>query len=65
MAVCLGPSDPTYLVDHLLAKCCPAICGRNFEIQGDLEEEESGESPDPDDEDDDDYEDSQDDKGRN
>ncbi|KAL7561599.1 hypothetical protein ACA910_004188 [Epithemia clementina (nom. ined.)] len=40
MTVTLGPSDPTYLVDHLLAKCCPALCGRKFEIQGDQEEAE-------------------------
>ena len=39
LAVCLGPSDPTFLVDHLLAKCCPAVCGRDFEIQGEQEED--------------------------
>mmetsp|Transcript_19254 Transcript_19254/g.39804 ORF Transcript_19254/g.39804 Transcript_19254/m.39804 type:complete len:1128 (-) Transcript_19254:503-3886(-) len=35
MAVSLGPSDPTYLVDHMLAKCCPMICKKDFDIQGD------------------------------
>ena len=35
MTLCLGPSDPTYLVDRIMAKCCPALCGKKFEIQGD------------------------------
>lgn len=39
MTVSLGPSDPTYVVDHVMAKCF-GLCGRKVEIQGDQEDDE-------------------------
>jgi len=32
LTICLGPSDPTYLVDRMMQKCY-GCCGKDYDIQ--------------------------------